>query len=280
MSFRQAKLTPRLAVICDMVVGVVCADIGTDHALLPCALVQSGRVSHAYATDINPGPLARAQETIAACGLSGEVETLLCDGIPPAVAAACGTVIVAGLGGETIAEILARASIRPYTQLLLQPMTRAPQLRAWLCGSGYTILCERLAAEPDRIYTVLEACPAPGEHRPAVTDAASPLADVSRGGAACKGMARGGAACKGAAREGAACKGAAREGAAYSAAEIEIGRFGGDADPVLVRAHVRARLASLYRKRAGLARGGAPAQERAALESLIRACEEEYHDFI
>ncbi len=159
-------------------------------------------------------------------------------------------------------------------------MTRAPQLRAWLCGSGYTILCERLAAEPDRIYTVLEACPAPGEHRPAVTDAASPLADVSRGGAACKGMARGGAACKGAAREGAACKGAAREGAAYSAAEIEIGRFGGDADPVLVRAHVRARLASLYRKRAGLARGGAPAQERAALESLIRACEEEYHDFI
>ncbi len=280
MSFRQAKLTPRLAVICDMVVGVVCADIGTDHALLPCALVQSGRVSHAYATDINPGPLARAQETIAACGLSGKVETLLCDGIPPAVAAACGTVIVAGLGGETIAEILARASIRPYTQLLLQPMTRAPQLRAWLCGSGYTILCERLAAEPDRIYTVLEACPAPGEHRPAVTDAASPLADVSRGGAACKGMARGGAACKGAAREGAACKGAAREGAAYSAAEIEIGRFGGDADPVLVRAHVRARLASLYRKRAGLARGGAPAQERAALESLIRACEEEYHDFI
>ena len=280
MSFRQAKLTPRLAVICDMVVGVVCADIGTDHALLPCALVQSGRVSHAYATDINPGPLARAQETIAACGLSGKVETLLCDGIPPAVAAAGGTVIVAGLGGETIAEILARASIRPYTQLLLQPMTRAPQLRAWLCGSGYTILCERLAAEPDRIYTVLEACPAPGEHRPAVTDAASPLADVSRGGAACKGMARGGAACKGAAREGAACKGAAREGAAYSAAEIEIGRFGGDADPVLVRAHVRARLASLYRKRAGLARGGAPAQERAALESLIRACEEEYHDFI
>ena len=280
MSFRQAKLTPRLAVICDMVVGVVCADIGTDHALLPCALVQSGRVSHAYATDINPGPLARAQETIAACGLSGKVETLLCDGIPPAVAAACGTVIVAGLGGETIAEILARASIRPYTQLLLQPMTRAPQLRAWLCGSGYTILCDRLAAEPDRIYTVLEACPAPGEHRPAVTDAASPLADVSRGGAACKGMARGGAACKGAAREGAACKGAAREGAAYSAAEIEIGRFGGDADPVLVRAHVRARLASLYRKRAGLARGGAPAQERAALESLIRACEEEYHDFI
>ena len=265
MSFRQAKLTPRLAVICDMVVGVVCADIGTDHALLPCALVQSGRVSHAYATDINPGPLARAQETIAACGLSGKVETLLCDGIPPAVAAACGTVIVAGLGGETIAEILARASIRPHTQLLLQPMTRAPQLRAWLCGSGYTILRERLAAEPDRIYTVLEACPAPGERRPAVTDAASPLADVSRGGAACEGMSREGAACK---------------GAAYSAAEIEIGRFGGDADPVLVRAYVRARLASLYRKREGLARGGAPAQERAALESLIRACEEEYHDFI
>lgn len=234
MSLRQAKLTPRLAVICDMVVGVVCADIGTDHALLPCALVQSGRVSHAYATDINPGPLARAAATISACGLEGKVETLLCDGIPPAVAAACDTVIVAGLGGETIADILARAPVRPKTQLLLQPMTRAPQLRAFLCENGYRITRERLAAEPGRVYVILEAFP-----------------------------------------EGAAC-----EGAAYSAAELEIGRFGPDEDPALVRAHVRARLASLSRKRGGLVRGGAPPQPLTALESLMRACEEEYHDFI
>ena len=238
MSLRQAKLTPRLAVICDMVVGVVCADIGTDHALLPCALVQSGRVSHAYATDINPGPLARAAATISACGLEGKVETLLCDGIPPAVAA-CDTVIVAGLGGETIADILARAPVRLKTQLLLQPMTRAPQLRAFLCENGYRITRERLAAEPGRVYVILEAFP-----------------------------------------EGAACEGAACKGAAYSAAELEIGRFGPDEDPALVRAHVRARLASLSRKRGGLVRGGAPPQPLTALESLMRACEEEYHDFI
>ena len=218
MSLRQAKLTPRLAVICDMVVGVVCADIGTDHALLPCALVQSGRVSHAYATDINPGPLARAAATISACGLEGKVETLLCDGIPPAVAAACDTVIVAGLGGETIADILARAPVRPKTQFLLQPMTRAPHLRAFLCENGYRITRERLAAEPGRVYVILEAFPE-------------------------------GAGCEGAACEGAACK-----GAAYSAAELEIGRFGPDEDPALVRAHVRARLASLSRKRGGLVR--------------------------
>ena len=239
MSLRQAKLTPRLAVICDMVVGVVCADIGTDHALLPCALVQSGRVSHAYATDINPGPLARAAATISACGLEGKVETLLCDGIPPAVAAVCDTVIVAGLGGETIADILARAPVRPKTQFLLQPMTRAPQLRAFLCENGYRITRERLAAEPGRVYVILEAFP-----------------------------------------EGAACEGAACKGAAYSAAELEIGRFGPDEDPALVRAHVRARLASLSRKRGGLVRGGAPPQPLTALESLMRACEEEYHDFI
>ena len=249
MSLRQAKLTPRLAVICDMVVGVVCADIGTDHALLPCALVQSGRVSHAYATDINPGPLARTAATISACGLEGKVETLLCDGIPPAVAAACDTVIVAGLGGETIADILARAPVRLKTQFLLQPMTRAPQLRAFLCENGYRITRERLAAEPGRVYVILEAFPE-------------------------------GAACKGAGCEGAACEGAACEGAAYSAAELEIGRFGPDEDPALVRAHVRARLASLSRKRGGLVRGGAPPQPLTALESLMRACEEEYHDFI
>ena len=123
-------------------------------------------------------------------------------------------------------------------------MTRAPQLRAFLCENGYRITRERLAAEPGRVYVILEAFPE-------------------------------GAACEGAACEGAACK-----GAAYSAAELEIGRFGPDEDPALVRAHVRARLASLSRKRGGLVRGGAPPQPLTALESLMRACEEEYHDFI
>ena len=57
------------------------ADIGTDHAKLPVHLVQTGRVQHAFASDIGEGPIARARAYINACGLSDRIGTFIGDGI-------------------------------------------------------------------------------------------------------------------------------------------------------------------------------------------------------
>lgn len=233
MDPRQIKLTPRLSLIYEMTGGVVCADIGTDHALLPCALVRDGRAARAFASDINPGPLRRARDTVAAFGLEDRIELLQCDGVPPRAAAESDSIIIAGMGGETIAGILARAAVRPQTQLLLQPMTRAAQLRGYLCENGYAIVRERLAREADRIYVVLEA-----------------YRDASRA-----------------------------DGMAYSAAALEAGRFA-DEDIALARAYVGACYKKLCKKLEGRRKGGEPAGQTAALAALIRAIEEEYHDFI
>ncbi len=152
----MSQLGNRLGAIYDMVKGGTVADIGTDHALLPVALVQNGKCTGGFACDIKKGPLESAGRTIAAAGLTDRIERVLCDGIP-AVCADCDTVVIAGMGGLMIADILSRATLAVYTQLLLQPMTKAAELRRYLVENGFVIERERYVREGKMIYVILDA---------------------------------------------------------------------------------------------------------------------------
>lgn len=153
----MSQLGNRLGAIYEMVKGGTVADIGTDHALLPVALVQSGKCRSGFACDIKKGPLESAARTIAAAGLTDKIERVLCDGIP-AACADCDTVVIAGMGGLMIADILARATLSEQTQLLLQPMTKAAELRRYLVHNGFVIKRERYVREGKMIYVILDAC--------------------------------------------------------------------------------------------------------------------------
>lgn len=153
------ELTPRLRLAAELCRGgrrII--DVGCDHAYLSLALVRAG-AEHAYASDLREGPLAAARANIAAAGESARVETVLCAGLEAFSPGDGDTVVICGMGGETIAEILAGA---PWAgdgahRLVLQPMTCAPRLRKWLAENGYTVEREALAREGRRLYTVLLA---------------------------------------------------------------------------------------------------------------------------
>ena len=68
------------AVASMVTTGGILADIGTDHAYVPIALVQRQKIKGAIAMDINEGPLARAQEHIRAARLEKYIQTRLSDG--------------------------------------------------------------------------------------------------------------------------------------------------------------------------------------------------------
>lgn len=152
------RLTPRLQAIADQIAsGARLADIGTDHAYLPIWLIENGRVASAIASDIREGPLARAGENAARHGCLERISLRLGAGLERVGAEECDTVSIAGMGGETIADILAAA---PWTAkgehlLLLQPMTMAAELRCWLWAHGYAIERESLCREEHRHYVVL-----------------------------------------------------------------------------------------------------------------------------
>lgn len=153
----MTQLDHRLGAIFDMVKGGTVADIGTDHALLPVALIESGRCTSGFACDIGTGPLESAGRTIAAAGLQEKIARVQADGIPPQCND-CDTIVIAGMGGLLMADILSRAAISDHTQLLLQPMTKAPELRRWLIENGFCIKREQYVREGKMLYVILDAC--------------------------------------------------------------------------------------------------------------------------
>lgn len=157
MMMDNRNLPPRLAAIAALVPsGAALADVGTDHALLPLWLLRQGRIPSAVATDIHEGPLERTRKSI---GDVPGLRLLLCDGLDGVAADEVRTVVIAGLGGENMADIISRAPwCREGCTLLLQPMSKAEILRRSLHDMGYHIEQEILVEDARHIYPILTVC--------------------------------------------------------------------------------------------------------------------------
>ncbi len=133
------------------------ADIGTDHAYLPVWLCRNGICPSAIAADINPEPLKRGRETVVQAGMSGVVELRLSDGLSAIGEGEADDIIIAGMGGELIAKIIADC---PYAKrgdlrFILQPMTRSEALIKYLCSEGFEIIRQDCCEASGKVYTVL-----------------------------------------------------------------------------------------------------------------------------
>lgn len=151
-------LDGRLLAAADFVTaGAYVVDVGTDHGHLPVFLVERGLAQRALASDVNPQPLASAQRNIAASGLEGQICTQLADGLDGIDLEGVTDLVIAGMGGMLIADILEKRLPLTGVNLILQPMTQAPYLRRWLCGHGIRILAETPAEAAGKMYTVINA---------------------------------------------------------------------------------------------------------------------------
>lgn len=134
-------------------------DVGTDHGYLPLSLAENGYPGRLIASDIHSGPLSKARAAAVEAGLAGRIEFQLCDGLENCDPEAIDTVVIAGMGGDTISGILDRAEwcLSSRYTLVLQPMTRAEVLRYWLVYNGFRIEAEDLVEDGGLLYPVLVA---------------------------------------------------------------------------------------------------------------------------
>ncbi|MBE6973838.1 MAG: SAM-dependent methyltransferase [Ruminococcaceae bacterium] len=155
---KQLELTPRLHAVAELVPdGAFLADIGTDHAYLPVWLLLEGKIAHAIAADLREGPLDRAKLTAKEYNCTKNITFRLCDGLFGIAPEEADTIVIAGMGGETIAAILDQAAWtknESYT-LILQPMSAQNDLRRWLWQQGYGIRNEQVVREGDKLYNIL-----------------------------------------------------------------------------------------------------------------------------
>ena len=135
------------------------ADVGTDHAYLPVWLLKHEKISYAIASDINSGPLesgrANAQKYGAesiAFRLGAGLSTISADD-------RITDVVIAGMGGEIIAQIIADSELTHAKDLnlILQPMTKSEELIAFLCKNGFEIREQKCTESHGKCYTVILA---------------------------------------------------------------------------------------------------------------------------
>ena len=137
--------------------GAQFADIGTDHAYLPIYLLQGGVIKSAAASDVNEGPLESARANAREYCVIDRMSFHLADGLDALADCGITDIAIAGMGGELIADIVARAGfIRDKAiRLILQPMSKQAHLRRFLEAEGFSIIGESYSKSVGKYYLTI-----------------------------------------------------------------------------------------------------------------------------
>lgn len=143
--------------------GAIVADIGSDHAYLPCYLVAEGLAERAIAGEVVKGPFESAKKQVRQEGLEDRITVRLASGLA-AIEPADGVtaITIAGMGGPLIASILEqdKARLDGVKRLILQPNVHAKAIREWAAANGWRIINEEILEENSKIYEIIVLEPA------------------------------------------------------------------------------------------------------------------------
>ncbi|NLV89326.1 MAG: SAM-dependent methyltransferase [Tissierellia bacterium] len=154
------KLSNRLMAIANFVPkNSIVADIGTDHGYIPVYLVENNISKKVIGTDISKGSLDKIIEYIKNLNLEHKIDARLGDGLEVIKPYEIDTVIIAGMGGLLIRDILEKDKevTDSIVNFILQPMVAAKELREYLVENSFEIIKEELVKEDNKYYEIILA---------------------------------------------------------------------------------------------------------------------------
>jgi len=139
--------------------GDTVCDVGCDHAHVPIRLLQTGCYRRAIGMDVIAGPLGKAAANLALYGMEDRVQLRLSDGLDACIAGEADTLVVTGMGGTLMEEILLRQPEKTasFRALVLGPQSDPEKVRSALRRLGFTITEEELIFEDGKYYPVIRS---------------------------------------------------------------------------------------------------------------------------
>ncbi len=137
----------------------ILADIGTDHGYIPTYAVKNNMVKKAIAADISKGSLEKAIIEINNNNLQDKVEARLGSGLDVLQIDEADIIVIAGMGGILISEILEKSYHEKYKSkfpvLIFQPVQFPEKLRQYLYINNFEIIDEELIEDEGKIYHII-----------------------------------------------------------------------------------------------------------------------------
>ena len=153
----MTKLSARLEAVASLVSpGAYLADVGSDHAFLPIALIERGKISYAQAIDNKTGPFLRMQGNVNDAGLTNRIRCSLSDGLND-LSNEADTVAICGIGGLLTCDILEKnvRKLDNITHIILDPHRDLVAVRKRVSALGYHIEDEIMVKENKIFYCIM-----------------------------------------------------------------------------------------------------------------------------
>lgn len=151
------RISKRLATISALIDhDSVVADVGSDHGKLLLYLHEQGRISKGYGIENKSGPFLILQESLSSLP-KAQLIAIMQDGISH-LESDVDTLVLAGLGGETIIRILNEGLINlpQIKTIITDAHTAIGDVRRQVVKLGYYISAERLVYDHHKYYQIVK----------------------------------------------------------------------------------------------------------------------------